>query len=136
MNAKELKNALMNYNHLKRWGDDYKSEVDKIIYEMEGVKGIRYDNEMSNSTENHDTKMLRLIEQKDKMIVEVKHYQNHVYEVSKFIDWLEEPYKQIVVDKHFNDLSDRKLELKYHYSSVGIWKIINRMIERYIKSNC
>jgi len=38
MNAKELKNALMNYNHLKRWGDDYKSEVDKIIYEMEGVK--------------------------------------------------------------------------------------------------
>jgi len=97
MNAKELKNALMNYNHLKRWGDDYKSEVDKIIYEMEGVKGIRYDNEMSNSTENHDTKMLRLIAQKDKMIVEVKHYQNHIYEVSKFIDWLEEPYKQIVL---------------------------------------
>lgn len=103
---------------------------------MEGVKGIRYDKEISKggSPVNVDEKMLNLIALKDEVIVASKHYEKMVNEVQMFIEWLDEPYKQMVIDKHLNEFSKTKMARKYSYSERNIYYIIDNLIDKFIKS--
>lgn len=136
MIGEELKHALINYHQVYRWWGVNSDRILCITYEMEGVKGIRYDKEMSKggSPINIDEKMLNLIAIKDELIVASKHYEKMVNEVHDFIEWLEEPYKQMVIDKHFNDFSKTKMSIKYSYSEGHIYYIINGLIDKYTKS--
>lgn len=136
MTAEELKHALINYHQINKWWGVNTDEIICITYEMEGVKGIRYDKEISKggSPINIDEKMLNLIALKDELIVASKHYQTMIYEVQKFIDWLEEPYKQMAIDKYIEEMSDTKLEHKYNYSARGIRYIMDNLVSKYCKS--
>ncbi len=132
MTVEELKHALINYHNIHKWWQVNSNRIEAIINEMEGVKGIRYDKPMSKgASKNLDQKQLQLIERKDKLIITNKHYEIQVMAVHDFIEWLEEPYKQIIIDKYFNDMNDTKLEHKHGYERSSVWHIVNRMINRY-----
>lgn len=136
MTAEELKHALINYHQVYKWWGVNTDRILCITYEMEGVKGIRYDKEISKggSPINIDEKMLNLIALKDELIVASKHYQTMVYEVQKFIDWLDKPYKQMVIDKHLNEYSKTKMARKYSYSERHIYRIIEKLVDEYLLS--
>ena len=134
MNAEELKHALMNYHQIYRWWTDNSNRIDAIIHEMEGVKGIRYDKEISKGGNpiNFDERMLNLIAIKDELIVASKHYETMVCGVHDFIEQLEEPNKSMASDKYYDEMCDTKLEQKYNYSRMAIWRIIDGLIKSYI----
>ncbi len=136
MTAEELKHALINYHQLYKWWGVNTDRILCITYEMEGVKGIRYDKEISKggSPINIDEKMLNLIALKDELIVASKHYEKMVSEVQKFIEWLDEPYKQMVIDKHLNEYSKTKMARKYSYSERHIYRIIEKLVDEYLLS--
>ena len=136
MTAEELKHALINYHQVYKWWEVTTDRILCITYEMEGVKGIRYDKEVTSggSPINVDEKMLNLIALKDELIVASKHYEKMVSEVHDFIEWLEEPYNQMVIDKHLNEFSKTKMARKYSYSERNIYYIIDNLIHKFIKS--
>jgi len=136
MSGEELKHALMNYHQIYKWWEVNDVRIQAIIYEMEGVKGIRYDKEISKggSPINFDEKMLNFIKIKDELIVSSKHYAHMVEEVHNFIAWLEEPFKTMVSDKYIGEMCNTKLEHKYNYSSRGIQYIIDGLVSKYYES--
>lgn len=134
MTVEELKHALINFNSIMEWWEVNQMGVEAIIYEMEGVKGIRFDREPTQKADtNVDKRMLHLIEKKDELIIANKYYENTVNEVHNFIEWLEEPFKQMVIDKHLNEYSNTKMTRLYCYSQSHIYYLIDRLIEKYIK---
>lgn len=134
MTEAELKHALQYYRDIYRWWTENSNRIEAIINDLEGVKAIRTDKELEKpQVTNRDPYILDLIEKKDKLIATSKHYEQMVSEVHDFIDWLDEPYKQMVIDKYFNEINDTKMELKYCYSRMQIWRIINYKVNDYIK---
>ncbi len=136
MIADELKHALMNYHHMKRWKQLYDNKIEAVEYEMEGVKGINYNKEMAKGATqtNHEQRLLSLIEKKDKLIVASQYYNDMINEVESFINWVEEPYKQIIRDKYIHNFDDKYLLKKYHYTREAIRKIIIKLVDLYILS--
>ena len=132
MTVEELKHALINYNHINQWWEVNNDRIQCIIYDMEDVKGIRFDSEPTNANTDRQKKLIDLIEKKEKLILKNKYYFDVVNEVRDFIEWLDEPYRSIIIDKYLNELSDSKLELKHGYERSSIWHIVNRMIQKYI----
>lgn len=131
----ELKHALMNFHQIYRWWTDNSNRIDSIIHEMEGIKGIRYDREVSKGVTqiNVDERMINLISKKDELIVSSKHYEKMVNEVYDFVEWLDEPYKSMIKDKYFKEISDTKLEKRYGYHRTQIWRIINNKVNDFKK---
>ncbi len=134
MTVEELKHALINFNSIYKWWELNSQQYQTILHELEGVKGIRYDNVIgrSRSTLNLDQKKIKLIEEKDKLVAKNKYYEDTVKEVYDFIEWLDEPYNAMVMDKYFKELSDMRLEDKYGYHRTQIWRIISKKIVDYV----
>lgn len=132
MTVEELKHALVNYNHINEWWEVNNLRIEAIIYEMEDVKGIRFDSEPTNAKTDRQKKLIDLMEKKDKLILKNKYYFDVVNEVRDFIDWLDEPYKSMIIDKYLKEICDTKLEQKYHYTRMGMWKIVDRLANIYV----
>lgn len=134
MTVEELKYALINYNRINQWWEVNNDRIQCIIYDMEDVKGIRFDSEPTNAKTDRQKKLIDLIEKKEKLILKNKYYFEMVNEVRDFIEWLDEPYKQMVIDKHLNEFSKTKMARKYSYSERNIYYIIDNLIDKFIKS--
>ena len=132
--VEDFKRYLENYEVIKETILQKEMEINILVYNLENVKGIKYEKVFSNSSiGNNDQKVLTMIEQKGIVVWQVEQLKTNLNRVDEFISWLGEPIKSIVQDKYLNGLSYKELEVEYGYSGVTIWRKVNRNVEKFIK---
>ncbi len=127
MDYKAFKNELENYyKHLKN-KDDIESEIEMILYEMTGVKGIRYDKEPSSyNPELSAEKRLELIERKEEKEIELDYTNASIKYIEMKLKKLPEEDRRICLKIISEGVSAEKIRREVGYSKSGIWKRIKR----------
>ena len=127
MDYKAFKNELENYyKHLKN-KDKIKEEIENILYEMTGVKGIRYDKEPSGyNPELSAEKKLELIERKEEKEIELEYTIASIHFIEMKLKKLPEDDRRICLKIISEGVSAEKVRREVGYSKSGIWKRIKR----------
>lgn len=132
----QLKENLEKYESIKKAIQIKEEEMDTIIYELENVKGIKYEKVMSGgSSNNNEQKRLGLIDKKSLLSWEITSLQSKLRMVNCFVWSIKDPVKSLIQDRYFEKKKLNELELKYGWSSTTIWRKINREIENFIIYN-
>lgn len=127
MDYKGFKNELENYyKHLKNV-ENIKKEIEDILYEMTGVKGIRYDKEPSSyNPQLSMERKLELIDQKEEKEIELDYTIASIRYIEKKLSKLSQEDKDICLKIISKGISSEKVRQEVGYSKSGIWKRIQR----------
>lgn len=127
MDYKTLKNELENYYKNLNDIDRIKEEIELILYEMTGVKGIRYDKEPSSfNPQLAAEKRLELIEKKEDKEIELRYLIASTKFIESKLKKLTEEDKNICLRIIAKGISAEKVRHEVGYSKSGLWKRIKR----------
>ena len=131
MDYKGFKNELNNYYRHLRNVDRIKEEIDDIVYEMTGVKGIRYDKERSSfnpalSEERRDYLSKKLEEKEIEL--------NYTLAAIRFIEMnlkkLNKDDREMCLKVVADEVSAELVAVEKGYSRSGVWARIRREISK------
>ena len=127
MDYKGFKNELQNYyKHLENI-DRINEDIDKILYEMTGVKGVRYDKAPSMyNPELASERRYELSEMLEEKEIELDYTVAAVKYIEMKISKLSKEDKQICIDIISKGISAEKIAKENGYSRSGIWARIKR----------
>ena len=131
MTVEELKHILFNLETIKELYDQSQRVISAIDYEMEGVKGIRFDREPSKMTNDRKTRLIELIEKKEKVNLKQEYYSNMLEEVKKFTNSLEGREKRIIISKFKHKKAIYQIADEHEITSKTVYNIINETIRNY-----
>ena len=131
MDYKGFKNELNNYYRHLRNVDRIKEEIDDIVYEMTGVKGVRYDKERSSfnptlSEERRDYLSKKLEEKEIEL--------NYTLAAIRFIEMnlkkLNKDDREMCLKVVADEVSAELVAVEKGYSRSGVWARIRREISK------
>lgn len=130
MDYKAFKNELQNYYKHVRNRDKVVEQIENIIYEMTGVKAIRYDKERSSfnpslASERREELSARLEEKE----IELNYIEASIKFIEMKLKKLSDEDKEICLKIISEGVSAEKVRRKVGYSKSGIWKRIKRELE-------
>ena len=131
MTNEDVKEALLKYHDYKRRVENANLELIAIITKQTKTGGSIIKIPENPTDRTHF--QLKCIEEKDTINRKVHYWQDMILLAEGFINSLPEPYRSMVRDKYVNRLCDYKMEVKYHYDRKQIWRIIRKLIERYVE---
>ena len=131
MDYNGFKNELKNYyKHLQNV-DQLKSDIEMIIYEMSGVKGIRYDKEPSAyNPELANERRLEMIDRIAEKEIELDYTIAAIKYIEMRLKKLSDEDRQICLKVISDGISAEKVGREIGYSRPGIWKRIKRELEK------
>ena len=130
MDYRGSKNELGNYYQNLKHIDELKEEIELILYEMTGVKGIRYDKEpTSYNPELSAEKRLDLIDRKEEKEIELEYMTASVKYIEMKLSKLSKEDKEICLKIISEGVSAEKVRREVGYSKSGIWKRIKRELQ-------
>lgn len=130
MDYKSFKNELENYYKHLRSVDDLKEQIELILYEMTGVKGVRYDKEpTSHNPQLSSERKLELIEKKEEKEIELEYTIASIRLIERKLAKLSDEDKQICLRIISEGVSAEKVRQEVGYSKSGIWKRIKRELQ-------
>lgn len=133
MTTDDVRDALVNYHRYKRRLENAHLDLIAIVTKQTKTGGsiIRMPEHPTDKTKF----ILKCIE--DKTVIERRcaYWRDMVYLADAFIRALPntpQPYRDIVTDKYINLLNDNKMEVKYNYSRMQIYRLIKNAIIKYV----
>ena len=131
MDYSGFKNELKNYyKHLENV-DRLKEDIEQIIYEMSGVKGIRYDKERSSyNPELANEKRLEMIEKIAEKEIELDYTLAAIKYIEMRLKKLSDDDRKICLKVISDGVSAEKVGREIGYSRPGVWKRIKRELEK------
>lgn len=133
MDYKTFTNDLANYNENILRYQKAKDELEVILYDLCGVRGVSYDSIMVHG--NPTQKALNWLKLEDKYNdkeTEVKRYELAIRNVEIVKAKLPKELWLMLYDKFVKGETYRSVGMKYGYSSNGAWHYIKRETERYL----
>lgn len=132
----EYKTFIMNLSNLKRYKESLKSienDLDLILYDLTGVKGIRYDKLPTsyNPSENAQ-KQLEMIEIYNEKLKEYDFTVMAIERIESVLKRLPNDLREMVIEKFVDGKSYEELGRKYGYSERGMAKMLEREVEKYL----
>lgn len=124
---------LMNYNENLLRYQKAKDELDVILYDLCGVRGVSYDSIMVKG--NPSQKALNWLKQEDKYNekeAELKRYETALVNVERAKKKIPMELWVMLTDKFVRGMTYTQVGLKYGYSSHGMWQMMKRETERYL----
>lgn len=131
MTVEELKHILFNLETIKELHEQSKRVIGAIDYEMEGVKGIRFDREPSKMTIDRQSRLIELIEKKEKVNLKQEYYSNMIKEVKSFISSLDGREKRIIMSKFMHKKAIYEIADECEINTRTVYRIINDSIRNY-----
>ena len=126
-----FKNELENYYHNLKNIDRLKEDIELIVYEMSGVKGIRYDKQpMAYNPELSEEKRSELSEKLEEKELELENAIASIKYVEKKLSKLSDEDREICLRIISEGASSEKVAFEKGYSRGGMWKRIKRELSK------
>lgn len=125
----DLENYAENLKRLKKAED----ELDLILYDLCGVRGVSYDSVMVHG--NPTQKALNWLKLEDKYNAkesEVERYRTAIRNVEQVKKRLPVELWLMLNDKFVKGMTYSALGIKYGYSDHGMWAMMKRETEKYL----
>ena len=108
-----------------------KEELDIILYQMTGVKGIRYD-KIPGTFNPHSAEFIRskLSERYEEKENELIRYQTAVKNVELVKKRLPKEIWLMLVEKFVKNKTYMEIGIQYGYTNTGLWKYLRREVEK------
>ena len=134
MDYKSFKNELENYyKHLKNI-DRIQEEIDLILYEMEGVKAVRYDKQPSSYNASLNARiMLEMSEKLEEKEIELNYAKASVKYIEMMLKKMPEEDRAICLKVISEGVSAEQIARQKGYSRGGMWKRIKREVTKILK---
>ena len=125
----DLENYAENLQRLQKDED----ELEVMLYDLCGVRGVSYDSIMVHG--NPSQKALNWLKLEDKYNAkesEVERYRTAIRNVEQVKKRLPKKLWLMLNDKFVKGMTYSALGIKYGYSDHGIWNYLKREVERYL----
>lgn len=125
----DLENYAENLKRLKKAED----ELEVILYDLCGVRGVSYDSIMVHG--NPSQKALNWLKLEDKYNAkqsEVERYRTAIRNVEQVKKRLPKELWLMLNDKFVKGMTYMQMGDKYGYSNHGMWLFLRREVERYL----
>lgn len=131
MNYSVFKNELRNLFAYERSLLMLVGEIEELVYEMTGVKGINYSKiPASTNTEITEERRLEMIEQLNELETEKKRLELNIRHIYGTLSMLNEKDRKAMVDLVAKRIRAEEVAFNNGYSKSGIWKRIRKEIEK------
>ena len=132
----EYRTFIMNLSNLKRYKESLKNienDLDLILYDLTGVKGIRYDKLPSSYNPSETAqKQLEMIEIYNEKLKEYDFTVMAIERIESVLKRLPDDLREMVIEKFVDGKSYEELGRKYGYSERGMAKMLEREVEKYL----
>lgn len=130
MSYKSFKNEIENYEEYCRNVRILKDEIEGILYELSGVKGISYDKIPSSFNPSlSEERRLELIDLYNQKLEDLKHFLSTIRYVDKRLRGLTADEKRIILDVVSGRLTYEEAGKRHGYSKGRMWKKIKKILE-------
>lgn len=123
-----FKDELKSYKRLNIKRLRLKAEIEKVIYDMENVKAIKYDKETSGGSNNSNI-IIDLLPKKEQLEEELAITESRIAYVDKVLKLMSPHDKNMLVNIYINGISYEQMALQEHYSEIGLKKKVNSIIK-------
>ena len=124
---------LRNMREMRRELKKIEDELEVILYDMTGVKGVRYDNTPGTFNPRlHDLKRLEDIDKYDDKLREYNYLLITINETEEILKRMPARLKPILNDIYVKGMTYRNAGEKYGYSDHGLWEYLKRETERFL----
>ena len=133
MDYKTFTTDLTNYNENILRYQKAKDELEVILYDLCGVRGVSYDSIMVHG--NPSVKALNWLKQEDKYNekeAELRRYETALVNVERAKKKIPMELWVMLTDKFVRGMTYTQVGLKYGYSGRGMWAYLRRETERFL----
>ena len=131
MNFEYLRNELRMVPHLKKSLKKLEEEKDRILYEMSGVKGIRYDKERGNFDPNASAEKKHLLsEALDEVESQIDFTTMFINRATMDLNKLPEDVREMCVWLYIEGYALKTVADIKMYTPSGIWNRIKNCVEK------
>ena len=133
MDYKTFTTDLSNYNENILRYQKAKDELEVILYDLCGVRGVSYDSIMVHG--NPSVKALNWLKQEDKYNekeAELRRYETALVNVERAKKKIPMELWVMLTDKFVRGMTYTQVGMKYGYSGRGMWACLRRETERFL----
>lgn len=121
------------YKKYKQAEKDIKEELDLILYDMTGVKGISYDRTPNSFNPSQSAlKSLEMVDKYSRKEEELIFTRKAIKQIEITLAKMPKRLQAMLKDKFVYGMTYNQIALRYHYSNNGIWHYIKRETEKYL----
>lgn len=127
-----FKNQLRNYSYYVKRKDMLIEEVNTLRYNLAGLKGVRYDKQMSNGSPNEaliEENRLDMIDRINIKEKEISIISNLLDMINGHLEELSPDIKKACIEMYINGKTYESEAKELFYSKTGLFKAINRELE-------
>ena len=133
MDYKVFTSNLSNLKAYKKNRDELEEELEVLLYEMTGVKGVSFDHvPMSFNPEFASLKKLDLIDKYDDKLREFNFICMAIEETERILAKMPDRLREMLTDAYIRHMSFQRLGMKHGYTDGGMWAYLQRETERYL----
>ena len=133
MDYKTFTTDLTNYNENILRYQKAKDELEVILYDLCGVRGVSYDSIMVHG--NPSVKALNWLKQEDRYNekeAELRRYETALVNVERAKKKIPKELWFMLTDKFVRGMTYTQVGMKYGYSGRGMWAYLRRECEKYL----
>lgn len=133
MNYRTFTSNLSRLDDYRKSLDSIKEELDLILYEMTGVKGISYDKLPSSYNPSLTAlKSLEMVEKYNEKQQEFDFTLMAIQQVEIVLARMPSELSEMLKEVFCKGMTYKSVGLKYGYSDHGLWQMLKRETEKYL----
>lgn len=133
MDYKVFTSNLANLKRLKESEESLKSQLDLIIYDLGGVRGVHYDSVMVHGNPSViEEKRHEMMDKLDKIEKELELTELVIEQTEEILNRMPKTLREMLIEVFVYGKTYRAVGEKYGYSDSGIWHWLKRETERYL----
>ena len=133
MDYKVFTSNLANLHRLKVSKENLEGELDMIIYDLGGVKGVHYDSVMVHGNPSViEEKRLELYDKYNEKEKELEFTKLAIAQTEDILNRMPKTLREMLIEVFVYGKTYRAVGKMFGYSDFGLWKYIKRETERYL----
>ena len=133
MDYKVFTSNLANLHRLKVSKENLEAELDMIIYDLGGVKGVHYDSVMVKGNPSViEEKRLELYDKYNEKEKELEFTKLAIAQIEETLNRMPKTLREMLIEVFVYGKTYRSVGEKYGYSYNGAWHYMRRETERYL----
>ena len=133
MDYKVFTSNLANLKRLKDSEESLKTQLDLIIYDLGGVKGVHYDSVTVHGNPSViEEKRLELIDKLNKKEHELKFTEMAIEQIEDILNSMPKTLREMLVEIYVDGKTFKKVDMIHGYSDNGLWHWMKRETEKFL----
>ena len=133
MDYKVFTSNLANLKRLKESEESLKTQLDLIIYDLGGVKGVHYDSVMVHGNPSEiEEKRLELIDKYNEKEKELEFTKLAIMQTEETLNRMPKTLREMLVEIYVDGKTFKNVGMIHGYSDNGLWHWMKRETEKYL----